>query len=420
MKIAGVIAEFNPFHNGHQYFLEEVRRQSGADYIVALMSGDFVQRGTPAIFSKYIRAEMALAGGADLVCELPLIAACSSAERFARGGAAVLENLGCVDELWFGSECGNLDILRRFSDLFSQEPESFREVLKAELKKGHPYPAARARAASACLAASEASSDTDALSSALSEPNNILGMEYIRALTRIGSGIRPCTLKRRGSAYADPELNKEMSYSSAAAIRKLLLSKSDTDPALLKNQIPKSVYSILQKNPESCPPITEDDFSDMLIYQLLRESPESLTSYLDVSYDLARRICNLRGSFTSFSQFADLVKTRNLTRTAVNRALLHILLGLRCEEQSDFSDLSGVHLLGFRSDSRPLLSQISKCSRIPLMARRADLPADKSSRFCRTSCFAYNLYETVRARKAGQAFTAEASRPFIRYDKPSE
>lgn len=409
MKTAGVIAEFNPFHRGHQYFLEEIRRQSGADYIIAVMSGDFVQRGTPAIFNKYIRTEMALAGGADLVCELPLISACSSAERFTNGGTTLLESMGCVQELWFGSECGNIELLRRCALLFSEEPEAYRSMLKEEMKSGKSYPAARASAAASFL-------QDDAISSVLSMPNNILGIEYIRSLLTISSGIRPRTLKRKGSGYSDSEI-KEQSFSSAAAIRNLILTEpqetAQESLSCLRKQLPERSCQILVSSRKSNPPVTEDDFSEMLLYQLYKEDPDSLSAYLDLGPDLAKRIFNLRSRFTSFSQFADQVKTKNITRTSVNRALLHILTGIKSEDSAAISHPACIRVLGFRKDSSPLLTELAKSAKLPLVTHASDLKQVLRPDQLRSAELAYNLYEAVRAKKAGQACLAEASRPII-------
>ncbi|MEE0955009.1 MAG: nucleotidyltransferase family protein [Eubacterium sp.] len=405
MKTVGVIAEFNPFHNGHGYFLREVREQSGADYIVAVMSGDFVQRGTPAVFNKYIRTEMALAGGADLVCELPPAASCGSAERFATGAISLLESMGCIRELWFGSECGNADLLTRCAGLLLEEPEQFRTVLKEELKKGLTFPAARSKAAEEYLKDKK-------VSSILSMPNNILGIEYIKALQKAGSFIRPCTLQRLGSAYSDTEV-REGSLPSAAAIRTQILTLPATDYSSLKEWLPARSFEVLHSRGKSCPPITENDFSDMLIYRLLREDSDTLTSYLDINPDLARRICNLRSQFLSFSTFADLVKTRNIARSAVNRALLHILLGIKSEEASALDKPSYIRILGFRRESSPLLTLLADTSRVQLVTRTSDLEHNPALRHTHTEHFAYDLYETIRAKKAGEAFLAEASRPLV-------
>ena len=182
MRVNGIIAEYNPFHNGHRYQMEESRRLTGADYTVVVMSGDFVQRGAPALADKHARAEMALRCGADLVLELPALYAASSAESFAAGAVALLHGLGAVTHLCFGSECGDVDALGQIAALLLDEPEQYRTALKAFLKQGLSYPSARAGAISACREAGEAL--PEGCGEILASPNNILGIDYIKALLR--------------------------------------------------------------------------------------------------------------------------------------------------------------------------------------------------------------------------------------------
>ena len=150
MKIAGIIAEYNPFHNGHKYHIEQTRKITGADFIIVVMSGNFTQRGTPAIMDKYSRARMALENGADMVLELPSCYACGSAEYFADGAIALLDKLGCVDYVCFGSECGDIELLRPIAEILATEPENYSEMLRAELKSGATFPRARNRALIHC------------------------------------------------------------------------------------------------------------------------------------------------------------------------------------------------------------------------------------------------------------------------------
>lgn len=207
MKVNGIIAEYNPFHNGHLYQLAESRRLTGADYTIVVMSGDFVQRGAPAMLDKHVRARMALLGGADLVLELPVLHAVSSAEQFAAGAVALLDRLGVVTHLCFGSECGDPDVLGRIAGYLLEEPDSYRSHLQSLLRQGHSYPAARARALSlhAVRTGDDAGSSED-WARILSSPNNILGIDYIKALKKRHSPITPVTVRRIGAGYHDCEL----------------------------------------------------------------------------------------------------------------------------------------------------------------------------------------------------------------------
>ena len=195
MKIVGLITEYNPFHNGHLHHIQEAKRVTGADTVIVVMSGDYVQRGVPAIMPKRIRAEMALRCGASAVFELPVCYATGSAEYFAMGAVSLLDRLGVVDSLCFGSECNDLDALSHVADILSQEPEGYRTLLKSALKKGCSFPAARH---SAMLEYTSSAS----VASLLDDPNNILGIEYLKALKKLNSSIKPFTI-RRDPAYAD-------------------------------------------------------------------------------------------------------------------------------------------------------------------------------------------------------------------------
>ena len=185
MKVAGIIAEYNPFHKGHQYHIEETRKQTGADYVIAVMSGDYVQRGEPAIADKYMRTRMALSGGADLVIEMPVIYATASAEYFATAGIGILDRLGCVDYLSFGSEWADVEDYSSYATLFLEEPEEYRQILQEQLKRGKSFPEARAFTAGKLLFDSKPETAVEFLK----EPNHILGLEYIKSIIDIFSGI---------------------------------------------------------------------------------------------------------------------------------------------------------------------------------------------------------------------------------------
>ena len=321
MKIVGIIAEYNPFHNGHQYHIDQALQKTGADAAVILMSGDFVQRGAPAIAPKHLRAKAALLGGASLILELPVLFSCGSAELFARGAVSIFNSLGCISYLCFGSECGDIKKLNRLARILSEEPEVYRQLLQDELRKGRPFPQARQTALSVYT-------KDPSLAEILSSPNNTLGIEYLKALRYFKSPIQPFAIPREGSGYHDTALCE--TFSSATAIRNRILNPSLPEDAFssVAGQLPPASSDLLRKNYQSSLPVTQDDFSLLLKYRLLCESASSLTDYLDVSKDLANRIINQRNDFATWSSFCDLLKTRELTYTRISRALLHILLGI--------------------------------------------------------------------------------------------
>ena len=386
-RITGIVAEYNPFHKGHAYHLEKARELTDADYLVVVMSGDFVQRGAPALFDKYLRTEAALLGGADLVLELPAANACASAESFAWGAVSILEQLGCVNALSFGSETGDTQALLSCAEVLLQESDVYREQLRSLLKKGYSFPAARREAVGA------------------------LGLEYIKALKRAGSSIQPTALKRAGAGYHDYALTD--SYSSATAVRKLIRD-NDTEKRtesvhwskLLAGAMPESSALLTARRLSAEAPVWEDDFSLLLCYQLMRLSPKELAAYSDMSPELARRIHAHLNEFHSYSQFSALLKTRELTYTRINRALLHVLLGIKAERGCP-PKASYARILGFRKNAGGLLKEIKANEDMTLVTKAADygkLLAPQSAKRFEQDLFASNLYSTVRAQKNGTAF----------------
>lgn len=408
MKTVGIIAEYNPFHKGHAYQLQKAKELAGADYAVVVLSGNFVQRGLPALADKYVRTEMALHAGADLVVELPCVYAVGSAEAFAQGAVSVLNALGCVDALCFGSEAGRLDTLLPYARLFEEEPPLYRSLLQENLKNGLSYPAARREASETYFQLTErifpcCAEDADLKKSGFSpldEPNNILGIEYCRALLRQESAIRPLTLSRRSSGYHSLSLDTEMA--SATAIRRAVLS-GGKERLEAYGQLPEYAGSLLQKALLNASPVTLDDFSSILSYRLLSLKKEELAAFEDVGEELAARMEKLLFQFTGAEAFADLVKTRRFTHTRITRALCHILLNLR-QEDADRRKAQGwpvyLRALGFRKSSSPLLAAVKEKSAVPLLVKAADasgvLPREQLSLF-EQDVFAAHLYEAARA-----------------------
>ncbi len=399
MKTIAVIAEFDPFHSGHAYLIREAAARASADHVLILMSGDFVQRGEPAAFDKYVRTEMALRAGAGLVLELPVAAAAGSARRFAEGAAAILSRLGVVDELWFGSETGQIGPFETAGSLLADEPAAYRERLQEGLSSGLTFPAAR-EAALRQLDAPES------VLSLLRRPNDTLGLEYCLALRRISSDIRPQTLLRAGDSPHDGPLVPG-AFSSASSIRRHLAGGGALEA--LHGCVPDELLPLYEKALSDHAPVCADDLTDMLRYQLLKEDLPSLTSYLDLPADLASRILKYRSACTSFSSFCDLLKTRERTRTQVSRALLHLLLGITPSDMRRVLSPDYVRLLGFSRTAGPLLSAIRQKGQIRLVSKASALSAHSYDR----DLFASELYETVCSAKSGRPFVPEYSRPVI-------
>lgn len=365
MKVNGIIAEYNPFHNGHKYQLTQSLALTGADYTVVVMSGNFVQRGAPALVDKHTRAKMALLGGADLVLELPAIYATSSAEFFASGAVALLTQLGVVSHLCFGSECGDIELLKQSASILVEEPADYTATFKRLIKQGMTYPNART------WALMQHYPDLTANKEIFSASNNILGMEYIKAILRQKSPLIPVTIKRLGSGYHDRTLSD--TYCSAMAIRQALYAKNDS--SFLKNQMPAEADALLRDWLSTHPAVRSTDFSSALYYKLLSEQEYGYDKYLDVSSDLSDRIRNKLNEYKDYDDFCSLLKSKELTYTRVSRCLLHILLNITKEDMACCIEMGYTpyaRVLGFRKDSSALLSAIKEQSRIPLVTKLAD------------------------------------------------
>ena len=434
MKTAGIIAEYNPFHKGHEYQIRYTKEKLKADYVIVAMSGDYVQRGTPALISKHVRAEMALRCGADLVLEIPVSISTASAEAFAMGGVSLLDSLGVVDMLCFGSESGEISALRELAEILVEEPEEYKKLLKSFLSEGLTFPAARSQALTEYFKNPRNFNGDDfdgvltpllnEVTQILNTPNNILGIEYCKALLRLNSQIRPVTIRREGMGYhettvpdgnstvASPDLQSPTDFfASATAIRNLILRDSP-DPDALASQIPGQAFPVFQKAVNSGEFLTENSLDSILSYCLMKENVKSLSSYMDVSEDLARRIINQQNLLLSFSQSVSVLKTRELTQTRIQRALLHIILNIHTAP----TQIPFARVLGFRRESSELLSQIKKHSRIPLITKLADaqkLLDSEGNQILSETVFSSNLYEKLLCLKTGRKFCHESQKQLI-------
>jgi predicted nucleotidyltransferase len=324
MSVAGIVAEYNPMHSGHLYHLRETRERCGADVVVAVMSGTFSQRGEPTIYDKWLRAGAAVKNGVDLVFELPFIYACNSAEYFGTGAVRILDGLGCVTHISFGSEVGDVGPLSDLAAFLADEPEAYREALKAQLEKGISFPRARQAAVA----------ETYGNSQLLREPNNILAIEYLKGLRRIGSGITPVTIQRKGAGH----------HESATEIR---------------NSIEWD----------------ESRYYDMVRQAFLKSDSARLGGILAASEGIANRIKkNLRRAKT-LDELIDLTKSKRYTWTGINRLLAQTLIGLT---EENFFKMNGVRygrILAFNDTGAKLLRTIKK-KELAAMPILTNLPKD--------------------------------------------
>lgn len=406
MKIVGIIAEYNPFHAGHAYHIEETRKQTGADYIVVVMSGDFVQRGAPAFLPKHTRTQMALLGGADVVFELPATHACQSAELFALGGVTLLNGLGCVDQISFGSESGNIEAFEILGNFLSTETVEYQDLLKKFLKNGISYPAARQQAIEILFSSSPIHQE---ISTLLASPNNILGIEYCKALNRIHSNIKPFTMVRTGSDYHSQTL--EGHFPSASAIRAKCVTPNSLCSSDMSTYFPSRVFQFMNEQLVGHTTLTEQDFSLLFRWMLYSHSTDSLCQYMDINPELGNRLINTRNHYETFSQFLSLLKTKELTYSRLSRALFHILLDIK-----EISPLCYARLLGFKKSAAPVLREIKKHGTIPLITKLADassILSQEQMALLEKNVIISNLYENVLCEKYKKTFVHEYKKNLI-------
>ena len=414
MEIVGLITEYNPFHNGHAYHIQKAKEITNADYVIVIMSGNYVQRGTPAVIDKYSRTSMALTNGADIVNELPVVYATASAETFATGAIRILHDLGIVNSICFGSECGDLTLLSAIAKALCVESEEFKNDLQKHLRPGLSYPMARKQA---LLNTSELSGYAkQEIENVLESSNNILGIEYLKALYRLSSNIVPYTILREGSGYND--LTLDTTFSSASALRKCL--QTPTDYTALEKHMPPLACDILKESIGKTAPIFEDDFSDVLLYQLYTNSQEKLADYLDMNEDLANRLLELPLKYHKFSELADSLKSKQYTLTRMNRSLLHIILQITTSmsiEADPITTSMYARLLGFRKETSSLLKQVRLHGEIPIITKVADaerLLDGKQYKLFQKDLFATHLYNQIVATKYKQTISNEYKQGPIR------
>lgn len=388
MKTIGIIAEYNPFHHGHALQFERIRERFGADTaLVIVMSGSFTQRGEPAIVDKWARTRMALAMGASLVIELPFPYAAASAERFATGGVRCLLATGVVGQLAFGSESGSLPALERIAAILTCEPPLFKSVLREQLDRGRSFPAARQQAVQACLAAREpdglAADGVDA--SLLGSANNILAIEYLKALSRHGDGrIKPWTHQREGQHYRGTDLDEPTGLASATAIRRRVQTAGRNPAVLIQalaNQMPPAALGILTEQIASGRgPVFHENAAPTILSLLSNETAERIDRIAGMEEGLGRRLMQFasrpaKGSADLLQDLLQAADTRRFPATRINRALAALLAGVTREDLTLFDEAGGpqyLRVLGFDRKGRYLLKLMRRFSTLPVLMKGSD------------------------------------------------
>jgi len=366
MSVIGIISEYNPFHHGHLYHLDQAKNEINPAGVICIMSGNFVQRGGPALVNKWSRAEMALASGVDLVLELPVLYATRSAYWFARGGIESLYRTKVVTHLAFGVENDDAGKLTRAARHLTFETADFRRNLKDGLEKGYSFPRARARALSLELPTS---------ASLWSNPNNILGLTYLQVLQELCIPMEPVLIKRKGSGYLEQCLNNSL-LPSATAIRNTLRKRPglylQTLPEI-KEFLPQASFEILYREfSQGRGPVFLENMAPQVITLLRRSTKKDLQQIIDVSEGLENRLLKAAQETADLNDFLQLVKMKRFTYTRLQRFLVHLLLNYTIERESFLSNGPPyLRVLGFTSRGRELLRQIKSKTSLPLITKGA-------------------------------------------------
>ena len=392
MKAVGLITEYNPLHNGHIYHMNQALKMTGADLTIAVMSGNYVQRGEPAITDKYTRCRAALKSGINLLVDLPVYYSLSSAEIFAKGAMRILNSLMC-DYVVFGSECGDINALKEIANVLSNEPESFKNALKNELSSGLSFPKARMNALNSYF--------KNDYSKILENPNNILGIVQSK------SAITPMTVKRIGKGYNDETIdsasdNSDLSFNSATAIRKAV---SDNNTNIKELFLPQMYEEFIDSYNKSAP-VFKDDFSILLNYRLYdiffkcgndkHKISSELQKYEDITENIANRIAVCFTGNDTFTEFAAKLKTKSYTLSRINRCLFHIILGIDHNTALFFAHNNYIRILGFDEKGREYLNEIKKKTDATIITKTS-----KHSELIAADIHAANIYNQICFNKFG-------------------
>ncbi len=370
MNVVGIIAEYNPFHEGHAYQIQKAKEQCGAEFAVVVMNGDFVQRGEPAIFDKYTRTKEALLGGADLIFELPVRFGLSSAGDFAMGGVLALNTLPFVTHLCFGTETGDLTPLLQAATFLCDEPDSYSTRVKHFVKQGILYPKARSLALAA-----ESGLPTETWDS----PNNILGLEYCVALQKLHSKIKPFTIRREGQGYHDNDTPALSDFPSATFLRKQIRKAGEKENLSLS------------------------DFSSLIGYSLL--TAKDLCRIKDITPDLSDRIRNELPKYREINEFVKTIKNPSLTTGRIKRSFFQCLFDIAKEEPV----MPFLRVLGMKKEASSLLSQKENASCQILTKLAFDVPKmdDTAKKLFAKDLLASDLYRQVFCHKYNQTLPNE-------------
>ena len=413
MYITGIVAEYNPFHNGHLYQLNQSKKLTHSDFIIAVMSGNFTQRGTPSIVNKFVRTQMALSSGVDMVLELPVPFAAASAERFCEAAVSILNKTGIVNAISFGSELGDIHLLKDIANILVNEPPHLSELIKDYLSKGYSFPRARQAAIIDFFSITNPNHHLlENVKKAVENPNNILGIEYIKALIKYNTSISPLTIKRQVSNYHDTDIYS--SIASATAIRTQLLSDRK---AAIKQCMPFDSYNLLINHSHLIP--TLDHLSDFLHYKLIFSNKSSLYSLWDIPKDIILSILNCFTEKLSILDIINKVTSKTYTRATVQRALLRIILNILQDDMNKLNDLDWIpyiRVLGCKKNATVLLSEMTKHASVPVITSlKSTYPhlSQEARLLLDYELKASHIYQYIT--KNSNSYHQEFTHPFIKF-----
>jgi predicted nucleotidyltransferase len=376
MLVLGVIAEFNPFHNGHQFLLQKSKELTGADFSIAIMGGNFLQRGEPACWNKWVRTEMALRSGFDLVIELPFVFSSQDARGFAQAGVKILDSLGVVDYITFGCENENIEIFSILATLIRKDPPFIRKIIKEELKKGDSFPKIREKAIISFYREYNhelTGIPLNKIRNVLRQPNNILALEYMISLQKLKSNIKVLPVKRIGSRFSEYKL--EGRYSSATAIRNIINQYyyNSCNPQLLKElkkTMPLSTYQIISEQlKDGINPVLFSNF-EQSIFNRLRSVPmqdlKRINGIQEGLENILKKAALLTGNI---EELISMTKSKRYTRTRIQRIIIHSLLNLTKQEVKTFNNNGPLYcrVLGMTKKGRDILKKAKLNSKLPMV-----------------------------------------------------
>lgn len=381
MQATGIVAEYNPFHNGHQYHINQTHAIQPTDGTIAVMSGNFTQRGEAAVFDKWTRTEMALRSGIDLVLELPTAFSVRSAGYFAAGAVQTLAATGVVRYLSCGVESQQATELEQLAAFLSNESAEYRTVLQQILQEGLSYPAARQKALAQLNIAG---------ADQLEHPNNILALHYLQTIQQNHLDLTPIFVSRKGSYHSDALPSSIQNFASASAVRKLLHEEN----SLWQEHVPEAVRQIIhQKMQQGYLPMHNDNFAQILFTLLRRSTPEHLAEILEMNEGLENRIYTAAHQVDTLDELCMAIKSKRYPYTRVQRTLIHLLLNMT--RQMNWTEPYYIRVLGFNSTGQKLLKEMKKKAQLPVLirpARQRSLLQEQAQQMLALDCRATNIY----------------------------